>query len=151
MRKLILAFILLSFSTLTRAQSIKIPTDYEVGYFFGFQGHKFTVASEIEMGVGLEGFYQTTVVHPGAAEDKFYVGIRYRWRGYEVKKWEGTIGAGAFTSNIIQNFPVYPLKVGVRGTMRFELAKNLYVGPHVFLTSSNENSDVGFGLVYKLY
>ena len=58
MRKLILAFILLSFSTLTRAQSIKIPTDYEVGYFFGFQGHKFTVASELDMGVGLEGFYQ---------------------------------------------------------------------------------------------
>ena len=35
--------------------------------------------------------------------------------------------------------------------MRYELAKNLLVGPHVFLTSSNENSDVGFGLVYKLY
>ncbi len=134
-----------------RAQAIKIPTDYEVGYFYGFQGHKFIVGSEIEMGVGMEGFYQTTALHPGAAEDKFYVGIRYRWRGYEIKKWEGTIGAGAFTSNIIQNFPVYPLKVGVRGTMRFELAKNLYVGPHVFLTSSNENSDVGFGLVYKLY
>jgi hypothetical protein len=151
MKKILIALFLLSLCKVTHAQSIKIPSDYEVGYFFGFQGHKFIVASELEMGVGLEGFYQTTAIHPGLAEDKFYLGIRYRWRGFKMPKWEGTIGAGAFTSNIIQNFPVYPLKVGVRGTMRYELAKNLYLGPHVFLTSSNENSDVGLGLVYKLY
>ena len=151
MRKLILAFILLSFSTLTRAQSIKIPTDYEVGYSLGFEGHMLFAATEIELGIGAEGYYQTNLQLNGDLSDNFYFGIRYRWQGYELTKWEGTIGAGAYTYNIISSFPILPLQAAVRGSLRYEVFDKLHVGPYVFLTAASNDSDVGFGLVYKLY
>ena len=151
MRKLILAFILLSFSTLTRAQSIKIPTDYEVGYSLGFEGHMLFAATEFELGIGAEGYYQSNLQFNGALSDNFYFGLRYRWQGYELTKLEGTIGVGAYTYNIISSFPILPLQAALRGSLRYEVFNKLFVGPYVFLTAASNDSDVGFGLVYKLY
>jgi hypothetical protein len=151
MKKLLLTLSLMIVAITAKSQSINIPTDYELGYYFGFQGHQLAAAAEFEMGVGLEGFAQTDLFHPGSATDKFYLAPRYRWRGVDFPKWEGTISAGAWTTGLFYNFPIYPLTMGARATLRYEIADNLYVSPQVFLTPSPNESDFSIGLVYTLY
>jgi len=151
MKKLLLTLTFIAFGFASKAQSVNIPTEYELGYYFGFQGHQLTAAAEFEMGVGIEGFAQTDLFHPGSATDKFYVAPRYRWRGYDFPKWEGTISAGAWTTGLLYNFPIYPLTLGARATLRYQVSNKLYVSPQVFLTPEPGESDVSIGLIYKLY
>lgn len=151
MKKLLLTLTFIAFGFASKAQSVNIPTEYELGYYFGFQGHQLTAAAEFEMGVGMEGFARTDLFHPGSAMDIFYVAPRYRWRGYEFPKWEGTVSAGAWTNGLAYNFPIYPLRLGARASLRYEITDKLYVSPQVFLAPYTENSDVSIGLIYKLY
>ena len=51
MKKILIALFLLSLCKVTHAQSIKIPTYYEVGYSFGFEGHMLFAATEFDLGV----------------------------------------------------------------------------------------------------
>lgn len=147
---LLLAAAVLSGSALS-AQSINIPTDYELGYHFGFHSHQLSAAAELEMGIGLEGFAQTSLLHPGSADDKFYVGLRYRWEGVTTPKWEGTVSVGGWTTGLFYNFPVYPINFGSRGAINYRINDKLSVGPNVFIAPSASNSEMGLGLVYKLY
>lgn len=125
------------------AQSVNLPTQYELGYYFGFHSHQLTGAVELDMGVGIEGFAQTDIGHFGNTTDKFYVGMRYLWRGVDYSKWEGTISAGAWTTRLFYNIPVFPLTIGSKASLRYEITDKLSVGPQVFVTPTANS-----GLLY---
>lgn len=125
------------------AQSVNLPTQYELGYYFGFHSHQLTGAVELDMGVGIEGFAQTDIGHFGNTTDKSYVGMRYLWRGVDYSKWEGTISAGAWTTGLFYNFPVFPLTIGSKASLRYEITDKLSVGPQVFVTPTANS-----GLLY---
>ena len=151
MKKLLftIAFAITAFSS--SAQSINLPTEYELGYYFGFHSHQLTAAAEFDMGIGIEGFAQTDIGHFGSTTDKFYVGLRYLWRGVETPKWEGTVSAGAWTTGLFYNFPIYPLHIGSRASLRYKINEKLTVGPQVFVTPVPNDSEVSIGIMYKLY
>jgi|GEM_PF-2047113 hypothetical protein len=151
MKKLLLTVAFAFTAVTASAQSINFPTQYELGYYFGFHSHQLTAAAELDMGVGIEGFAQTDVAHFGNTTDKFYVGLRYLWRGVEFPKWEGTVSAGAWTTGLIYNAPVYPLHIGSRASLRYKITEKLTVGPQVFVTPVPNDSEVSIGLMYKLY
>jgi hypothetical protein len=135
------------------AQGVQIPNEIELGYYFGFHSHQLTGAAEFDMGVGIEGFAQTDIAHPfsGGVTDKFYVGIRYRWESWNAPKWEGTVSAGAWTTGLFYNFPVYPLALGSRASLGYRVNDQLSVGPQVFITPQAKDSEFSIGLMYKLY
>ena len=151
MKKILLTLTLTLTAISASAQSVNIPIEYELGYYFGFHSHQLTAAAEFDMGVGIEGFLQTSAAHFGTSSDKVYVGIRYLWRGINVPKWEGTVSAGAWTTQLVKDFPIYQLNLGTRASLRYKITEKLTVGPQAFITPLNVDSEIGIGLMYKLY